>query len=275
MKDNKVIFFDKAHTYWFSGRKMPSVGSYIDKYFPKFNQDFWLNHGILKEYFGDQYIEHYRSFETMMPNPDKLFNKFIDRMGEDYIPKRKELEETWELKSEIAKFRGTKFHSKVELETFSNGYLINPWDQLGYACSFYEKEFDNESLTLNLWDLPDGAYPELLIFDLNLWLAGQADEVYIQTIGDKRYVDINDHKTNEKKPSKSDPNRCFQPFDDKYASTDFKYTFQINMYAHMLERAGFTVRNMAYSWYKEYDTQQVTRVDVENIQYRIADIIND
>jgi hypothetical protein len=273
MNTDKVIFFDKAHTYWYSGRKMPSVGSLIDKYFPKFDQDFWLYHGVLKEEFQDEYIEHYRSFETMKPNANKLFDKFVDRMGDKFIIKYKELSETWEFKREFAAFRGTNFHSKQELEAFSKGYIVNPWDQMGYAVNYFEKEFDNQSLTLNLFDLPDGVYPELLIFDLKLWLAGQADEVYIQTIGNTRYIDINDHKTNEKKPSKSDPNSALYPFQDRYASTDFKYTFQINTYAYMLARAGFTVRNMAYSWYKDYDTQSVIRVDVENIQDRLKIIL--
>lgn len=273
MKQDKVTFFEIPHSYWYDGRKIPSVGSVLNKYFPGFEQDYWLNHGVFKEEFGDEYLEHYRSFDSITPPADKLFNKFMDKMGSDFLNKKKALAESWELKSEIAKFRGKKFHSRFESESFSNGYMVNPWDGLGYAVSYYEKEFDNESITLKLFDLPDGAYPELLIFDLDLWIAGQADEVYIQTIGNTRYIDINDHKTNEKKPGKSDMNRCFPPFTDKYASTDFKYTMQINAYAYMLAKAGYVPRNLAYSWYKEYDFKQVQRIDVENIQSDMAKIM--
>lgn len=271
MNNDKVVFFKDSHTYWLGERKIPSVGSYINQYFPEFMEDFWLTHGILKDKFGDEYMEHYRKFKTMTPDASSLFSPFIGKMStSEFISMRKELSEKWERKKNEFAFKGTQFHDKQEKLVYEQGFIVNPWDRLKYPVVQSEKIYHNEAIVKNLIDLPDGAHPELLIFDLDLWLAGQADEVYIQTIKGKRYIDINDHKTNEKKPSKSDPNRCLPPFEDEYASKDFRYTMQINIYAHMLKRAGFIPRNLGYTFYTNYDFDQSTLIDVRNIQEKIA-----
>ena len=270
MNTDKIVFFKDSHSYWLGERKIPSVGSWIRQYFPEFMENFWLTHGILKEKFGDEYLEHYRSFKTMTPDSSALFSKFLVKIPTgEFMELRTVLSERWERKKNEFAFKGTQFHDKQERLVYEQGFIVNPWYKLKYTVVKSEKTYHNESIVKNLMDLPDGAHPELLIFDLDLWLAGQADEVYIQTIKGKRYVDINDHKTNEKKPSKSDPNRCLPPFDEEYASKDFMYTLQINIYAHMLKRAGFIVRNLGYTFYTNYDFDQSTLVDVRNIQKKI------
>jgi hypothetical protein len=270
MKQEVIAFFENSHTYWLAARKIPSVGSVIGQIFPDFNDDYWLNHGVFKALYGEQYSEHYSSFGTYMPDPAKLFPKFLEMTDASlFISEKKKLSEQWERNRIEAAYKGTRFHNMAEARAYEQGFLVNPWDNFKYAVSKYPKEYDNQSIVMNLADLPDGAYPELVIFDLDLNVAGQADEVYIQTVGDIRYVDINDHKTNEKKPSKSDPHRCYSPFEDKYASKDFRYTVQINTYAYLMTRYGFTVRNMAYTHYKKYDPATAERVDVENVIDRL------
>lgn len=273
MNDFKIIHFSNPHSYWLGDEKWDSVGHWISKFFPDYDEEFWSTHKALEELFGDEYIEHYRSFKTYKPNPDYLFPKFLLKLPpSDFLITKKKILQKWERKRNNSNFRGTKFHTMLEERAYDQGYLINPWDQLKYPIVKFDKEFDNESLVENLIDLPDGGYVELLVYDKEMRVCGQIDEAYIQTIGKKRYLDINDHKTNEKKPEKSSPERCYAPFNDQYASKHFRYTFQLNLYAHIMERAGYTVRNQAYTHYESYDESKKTRVDLENIGERIKPV---
>lgn len=263
--NKKVVFFKDVHEYYHGNRKLPSVGHWTKKYFPPFMENYWLTHKTLQEYFGDEYSDHYKSFKRFQPISYDLFSDLISKMGvEKFVEIKTRIKGEWSRKRNEAAFNGTKFHDMMEQRAYDDGYLINPWDNKKYVVKYHKKTYDNESLCLDLSKLPDGAYLELLVFDLNIGVAGQADMVFIETIDGVRYVDINDHKTNEKKPGKSAPEKCFPPFNNDYASTHFKYVLQINSYAYILSLHGFVPRNLAYTYYKNYDEKTATLVDVEN-----------
>ncbi len=264
---DKIVFFEGPHTYWLGAQKLNSISSWKKDFWPEYDREFWLTYKVLEAEFGLEFNEHYSSLPGMKPAWNKLFIPFLDRLDPHIFEMMKNtLAEEWERKSAEALFRGSRFHKEFEDRSFANGFIINPWDKRKYEVTQYPKFYDNESLFLNLWDLPDGGYPELLIHSLDLGLCGQSDEVYIQTVGKKRYVDINDFKTGEKPPKKSSPEYCYKPFDSFQSSGHFGYVLQVNMYAYMLSLYGFTVRNMAYTYYKDYDLSKGVKTDVENIQ---------
>lgn len=276
MKDEKIIFFSNDHSYWFGDRKIPSVGKFFKKYFPQFDEDYWSTHITLKELLGDTYMDHYRSIKGMKPHPDVLFPPMLDLIEESELERARDVVlMKWERKRNNSSFFGTKFHDKMEAKIYDDGFLLNPFTGDEYPVEKQEKEYDNESLTLNLYDLKDGAYPELLVFDPFISVSGQADMVFIETIGDKRFIDINDWKTNEKKPQKSSPDRCLQPFEYLQASKHMNYSFQINIYAKLLEMHGFTIRNLAYTWIKDYDESQQTLVNVDELTNEMDVIFNE
>lgn len=274
MNDEKIIFFKDSHSYWFNKIRMSSVGSYLKQYFPEFDENYWLTHGVLKEYFGDKYTSAYSSFGMMKPPADELFGQFISKMDIDlFMDKKEKLAMSWDFKRNKSAYFGTMFHSKMEDKATDNGFIISVFDGESYPLYQHTKLYDNESICMDLYDLEPGVYAELLIFNLGLMVAGQADEVFIRKEGKHKFIDINDHKTNEKLPAKSDMEFCKPPFDDIRASTHFKYTFQINMYAYMLSLFGFKVGNLAYTHYKNYDETQKTVVEVENIQKKLQKVI--
>src|SRR5688572_6592674 len=201
MSIDKIVFFADSHTYWLGDQNLPSVGSVIKRFVPAFKSDYWLTHKTLVELGGDKYMTHYRSFKTMSPPADKLFGPWIAKFPLSKFKATKlKIQHMWDRKRYESQHRGKLFHAVVEEKTFSDGFLINPWGDKKFHVEKFEKFYDNESLMMDLYKLPDGAYPELLIFNLDMPIAGQADEVFIETIKGKRYIDINDHKTNEEKP---------------------------------------------------------------------------
>lgn len=260
MNNDKVIFFKDDHSYWYNQRRLKSVGSVIKTVTPPFKEGYWLTHSVLKEAFGDEYKEHYRSFKQFAPPANKLFGPFISRMNaSQFMNLKQKYRDQWDFKRSNSALLGTRFHDVKESGHYESGEMINPWTGYKFPTIVFEKEYDNESLALNLFDLEDGGYSELLVFDLELGIAGQADQVFIETVRGKRYIDINDYKTNEKKPSKSSPEYCLPPFENQYASTHFKYTLQIGSYAYLLERHGFIPRTIGYTHYKNYNPLETTQ----------------
>lgn len=274
MNDSKVVFFSDGHSYWIGNHKLKSVGYFIKPCFPDFDEQYWLTHSALKEMYGEIYMEARREIGGFKPEPLDIFPKFVRGIDDDFFKIRDRLAEEWERKRNEFAYKGTKFHNDREKEAYDRGFLINPFTNERFEVVSHEKEYDNESITLNLWTLKDGAYLELLVFDLDLGIAGQIDEVYIKTLEGKRYIWINDHKTNEKKPSKSAPDYCFKPLESYRASKHLQYNLQISLYARLLERAGFEVEGIAYTFYKDYDVANKQFIECEYLEAEVNQLFS-
>ena len=283
MEGTKVIFFNDSHTYWHGERKLNSVGKAMSLFKPPYPREYWLTNAALKELFGDEYVLAYRKLKDrwgMKPPAGLLFGPFISKIGISELEKcRAKYRDIWLLKNNEANFRGSQFHDEREAEAYARGYAINPWDEKKYKVTRYEKEYPNESLSLDLHSLPDGCYPELLLFNLELGIAGQADQVFIETKRKYRYIDINDFKTNNKGTllqsiPRTSPDRMYDPFSHLPNSKHMGYAFQISMYAKLMELAGYRVRNLAYTWYKDYDVEQSQLVDIQYLSKEVDKIFS-
>jgi len=150
--------------------------------------------------------------------------------------------EQWKQKSSAALDRGHKIHSEREEGSFGRGIervdsgikpVLNGY--LHYKGS--------------LSDLPDGIYPEFPVWNDGWMIAGRPDKFVIETIGDDRFVDIIDYKTNGKidKISWQDYNGNYQhllaPVQHLMDSKWVEYALQLSMYQYILETHGFKPRN--------------------------------
>lgn len=102
----------------------------------------------------------------------------------------------------------------------------------------------------NLIDLPDGVYSELLIWNNDLMISGQADLVILTTDEKgKRYCEIQDYKTNKEikdynyinsRTGSKVINEYLNAPLNKYCNCNYWiYQLQLNIYAWMLCRLGF------------------------------------
>ena len=254
MKNDKVVFFKDDHSYWLGDQQIPSVGKFTGRFYDSFEDSFWKTHITLKRILGEEYMDHYRSFKKFQPDAIDLFEPILrDISPIEFHKVKKVVDDEWTKKRNKANFNGTKFHNLKEEKAYLDGFLINPFDGKKYPVTRHKSEFDNETITLDFMSLPDGGYLEMLVVAPDFSVAGQSDEVYIETIDGVRYIDINDTKTNEKKPAKSSLSYYLPPLDYMYASTHNKYAIQINSYAHILSLYGFVPRNLGYTHYKKYD----------------------
>lgn len=156
----------------------------------------------------------------------------------------------WSNKSQL----GTDFHLKMELQDIENGFCINKFNNKSYKTITFEKTYDNEAVKEDMFDIEDGYYPEFLVFNHDKKIAGQLDKLFVETIGDKRYVDIDDWKTDEEivlKPTffdKRDGLAKFKfPLDHILDCNHNQYMLKISLYSWMLEQAGFIIRDTRFT----------------------------
>jgi len=276
----KIIFLADGHSYWLlddsqkgiknkiKATRISSVGSVFGPCFPKFEDvsDYWLTNGTFKALLGEQFVKDKRKEygKIHMPDPNLIFPDMLNHVvPEDFFRVRKQLKDEWDYNGAISRWRGTKFHKEREESAKKDGFIINPFTGKKFDLITVEKEYDNEAICENLFDLEPGVYTELLVFDMELMICGQIDECFIEKKGKKKLISINDHKTNDEMPSKSDREYGFYPFNELQASDYTKYGCQLSLYAFILERAGFTIQNIGFTHYLQYDIQKKTLVEID------------
>ncbi len=218
-KKIKVVFFDSSHSYYaidesliengrisFRGKKDPtnlgirklsSVGKFFGKYFPEYDSNYWLTYKGLefanKDVFDEIKSANFKGIGA--PRAELFFPMLFDKIDPNVFQDKRQLfSEFWDFKRENSAFLGTQFHLNQEKKHEKNGFIINPFTEEKFKLITHNKIFDNESVVYNLKDLEDGAYSEILLFDLEVGVAGQVDELFVKTIKKKKNIWINDFK---------------------------------------------------------------------------------
>jgi hypothetical protein len=275
----KIFFIADGHSYWLDEtdhlsthkipekqgliKKLSSVSGFYGRFFPEYDRNYWLTYKSLQACDPDVFAEIKKDFKSPKPNPDVFFPHVMSRIDSDsFFDIRQEMAEFWEFKMNNSSFLGTQFHYVQEQKAKDQGFVVNCWTGEKFDLVSWDKRFDNESYSDNLMDLPDGAYVELLLFNLDKGLAGQIDQCFIKTIKKKRYFWLNDFKTNEK-IDKSSLDRGLDPISHLNASKHTKYSMQASIYAWMLKSAGFIPVEIGYTKYKNFDENCYENVKVE------------
>lgn len=226
--------------------------------------------------YTDSRGHRYDSVTTIISSFKEKFDPYkITKNGKtliaNYVEKHGETEEFWLAKwnknRDDACERGTAFHQiKEDLVKYA-GFLH--FEANRYRVQDLESIIDRNPY-INYAELPDGAYPELTIFNRRYMVSGQADLVTI----DQGYVDIDDYKTNGRFDTKSfqfkgKHKMMYSPlnkFQDCHLS---HYTLQLSTYAWMLEQFGLKPRRLRLLHYLllEEDAQKVLRGEpVEHLE---------
>lgn len=295
MKDI-IIFVEKDHSYYLNGERLTSVSSFFENYKPKFNSDFLSSRKAIKEIVG---LPAYKSYEELTGLEEEvlvsdLINKLDNQTLELFKEKKQFYLDEWDKSGKDSSERGTLLHKEYELEDYNRGYGINPYDGKKYnvVVNPYlpSEDYANCSINLDMYKLEDGYYPELVIHnpnndpEIDLQLCGQSDRVFIETIGDKRFVDIDDYKFTNKITDKGFfdiKTRKFQymlpPLSHLQNCNKEEYGMKISLYAWMLEQHGFIVRNIGLTHMKLEKDNSITPI-LYNLDYRkteVKDIIQD
>jgi hypothetical protein len=279
----KVRFEEDTHSYYIDGKKAVSVSKVVSFFKEPMDEGYWQTYKALEKIFPnfkDLKNERYSYPYNSKPPTEFLIELITSVKPEIFFEAKCEVKQEW-LDSQT---NGTAFHNEMENDYFNNGYVINPWGGKKFQCIKYDKIYDNQSLCDNLYELEDGAYPELLLWNEKFRIGGQSDLVFLDTENSIRYSDVDDHKTNKKKPTNSSNRNMSNPISHLKDSKLMGYNLQMTLYQRMLELMGFTPRYTSLTHYKDYDKRKGSRIELKYLRdeadsmmeaYRIANPIED
>lgn len=274
-----VIFNNSDHSYWKGSDKLMSVSGLYKNYIPEFDSDFASKRNVIKNQFPEEYERikdiiksRNRKGYKWWEDPD-LPNLFKDQKLLNELAEK--VKEGWNEKGLASRTRGTMFHEEQELQDIEIGQVINEYTGAAFQVQNFEKQYDNQSLFDDLSQLPDGYYPELLLFNTRYGIAGQEDRVFIQTSGNKRYAWFGDWKTDESINMTPDffTKKMHPPIDHLDHLNGIGYALKGSTYAWMLEQFGFEVAGISISNIEIDDDLQIKKKTFHKLPYLKEEVI--
>lgn len=261
-------FFENTHTYKSKGKQYTSVSTVLSLYKQDFDSDFWSTYKALERLLGkEQFTELKRVRYYKSPAFIEWACNFVDI---DKLAKvRKQILKEWKHEKDISIEKGHFYHREKEKQAYKNGFEFNPFTSKKSETMMKKppKTGPKTSMVADLFQLQDGYYPELMIWNDEYEIAGTADKVFIKTIGKNRFIDIDDYKTNKVIKKTNSYQKMRAPL---YKMDDCNYNhyrLQISLYAWMLEQFGFKIRYTAFTHFNEpYKfSYSHTRKHIENL----------
>jgi len=228
-----IAYNDEVHVYWdlMTDERYTSVTTLIGRYKKPFDGDFWSDYKAIEELleeFFKQYRGGFASFELMIKDfKSKLKPGSKDHLR--FIAIKTALLQQWDFTRDQSCVRGTAFHKAKE----------DFWKSKDYH--FTQGGFYDTAKTNLIIDPADGIYSELLLYNHEYKLAGQADLVLKK--GGK--IIIRDYKTNKELKLKSYYNRKTDKYDmmlgplSNVQDCNYQhYVVQLSTYAWMIQQLG-------------------------------------
>jgi hypothetical protein len=240
-----VTLDTKTHTYKKGRVKYTPVSTILELYRVPFDTDHWSTYKAYQEILGDDFKAMASGFNPS--NPD-LFKRLAQVVENKEMGKvRDRIKKEWRDGGTKSAKRGTKYHKDKENSSYEYGYEVNPFSGEKYRTVGRNIIKGPRAKKFDLFSLPDGYYPELIIWNDEYKIAGTPDRLFVETVGDIRYIDIDDYKTVKKIDTKNKHQRFLKPLDHLEDTRYNKYRLQVSFYAWMLEQVGFTVRHTAFT----------------------------
>lgn len=255
---NKVIFDAATHTYK-KGDEYTSVSRLIGQFKNEFNKDHWAAYKAL-----ERLIPNFKEFKSGMNIDSKAFiDHAKSQVDLDIFDEMKsQILKEWDIENQYSINKGNIYHLQKEQQAYINGVEINPFDNKEYKVGS-KQETGNQKVAIveDLYELRDGYYPELMLWNDEYKLAGQADKVFIETIRNRRYVDLGDHKTNKKIAKNGYKGQTMKaPLNHLQDCHLSHYSLQISTYGWLLEQFGFEVRDLSFHHFnKPYPVKYMSR----------------
>lgn len=182
----------------------------------------------------------------------------------------------WEVKKDASCEKGTAFHNNEERKTLeSKGEVVK-----GTSVFIPIGNIDVNLREDNLSNLPQGIYPELLVWSDKYKIAGKIDKPFLYVEDGERFCKIDDYKTNEsiKKYNYIDKrgNEIINEYLKKpvahLPNTNYwHYQLQINMYGFLLSEFGWKFKGG--DLLHAPNNEIIAKFQIINLQKEIKDIL--
>lgn len=232
-----VTFTEENHRYTsHEGEVYTSVTALLKKFTPPFDADYWSAYKALQAVLGEKgewekYKRKVGGWENVV-TAARLDKKFPYR--KQVLAKKRDILQSWEENKEDALAKGTAFHKMKEAAVK---------EKIVYTPELREIPVVSGEDILQIANFEDdGLYPELIVYNDEWKIAGQADWVMKQ----KRKVDIKDYKTSKDIKRDSFQNsKLLYPVHHLPNANFYVYSLQLSLYARMIEAKGFSIGQLS------------------------------
>ena len=250
---SNVKFRESDHSYWHGDERFCSVTTLLDKLSPK--TDFTQTAKNTFDKFNST-----NAFVLAFCKKKKIEIPEAMGMWGNLPWQPQSVTQVWADYNNIAKERGTLFHSKMETIALEKGA----------QKAIYNGDF---KLSPNL-QLLDGVYSEIILTDIFHKIAGTAD---LLEVSGKDFV-ISDYKTNKdrdklnRKSFKGE--RLNSPVNHLLNCSIDKYALQLSIYAYMLEQLGYTCKELIIYWVKDIETAELETIKMPYLKKEVMNILS-
>lgn len=271
-----ISFDEESHSYTNvkSKRRYISCTTLFGRYEEGYDGDYWALYKAYQDYLGIDDVDK-KKFSGLMMRNGLDFKLPCDKSNLMTIIKRSGFKESWdvltpfaikrldawELNRDNKAARGTRYHKKAEDLAYKEGYM-----SFGSGATK-----TNYSYSLDLHQLQDGGYAELLVYLHEFCVAGQVDKAKFETIDGICYVDIDDWKTNDKITTDKGFKNYKAPISHLSCNKFNKYALQLSMYAYILECYGYVVRHLRFTHIVLDENEN----EVQRLPYKIPYLRNE
>lgn len=252
---SQILFNAKDHSY--NGKKITytSVSTLIGRYKKPFNKEYWSTYKAYEKLLGKEEFKKIRKNLGYKMEDSNLFVSLLKMHPDLNIGVEVEsFLDLWEHEKNKSIKKGNDYHNFKEEQAKELGYVENPYTgkevpTIHSTIIEYKNNIEYRSpIVSNLYDLEDGFHPELIVWHDDCKIAGQSDLVFIETINNKRYVYLDDFKTNKKIDKYSFMrNKMLDPLGHLDDVNYNHYRLQISCYAWILEQAGYIVKGTRFT----------------------------
>lgn len=244
-----IIFSEKEHKYKHieSGNVLKGWTSLIKNYTEPFDLEKQAICSAYSNYLGSTYrvVKFGRMANASVAELSEYLLSTYPEMPTHYID---EVKYEWE----YAAILGSETHLEAEMASYARGYEINPFTDEEFQVIKMDKQYDNQLLMDDLSNLPNGYYPELLVYDYSM---GQ-DHTPVTMI-DKCFVKngivwVDDIKTNKNIWTGKD-RYMTGVLSSLYDNMEEKYKLQACFGAKLMSTFGFKVGGVGFTHVKEYN----------------------
>jgi hypothetical protein len=238
----RIEFNEEKHTY--TDKKLNckyiSVTQLLSKYENPFDTDYWSKYKAIKDVLEKYSLWYdYKKRAGGWEEVVSYYNEFglgdgYENISGEVLNRIQYYIDSWEKAKTDGLATGTKLHKKKEEELLNQGVVVEK-----------DKEFicyqGNDNDIDIFQGIDEGVFVELLMYNAEYKLAGQAD--YIKKVGND--VWIYDYKTDKKITDEPFMDKRFKaPIDSLFDTSKNHYMMQLSIYGWMLEQRGFNVKGL-------------------------------
>jgi len=288
----QVIFEELGHNYYelvdnIKVQQGLSMTTFIGKFKQKYQEHFWSIYTAVRR---ELQIEDRKQFSALCKQHGFNFKRHdsFDTQEERVLFLKscigklvdwnkvinntsKEVKQDWQDKKDNACNVGTEFHEHKEEKAYEEKKAVIGNTEVSLALNNISQGSKEIRYSKDLTNLEDGYHPELLLYlssiilegsEYTIFLTGQADKVYVETINGVRYIDVDDYKTNEKIEESNFFNKMEFPINHLDDCNFIHYCLQISGYARILEEYGYVVRNLNFTHHDIKKLGMTKNIDV-------------